>query len=474
MIPIMFGTDGWRAVMAREFTFENLERVTRALAQIWSEDHADELASRPVIVGHDTRFLSNDFARAVAETLASAGFTVLLVDRPCSSPAISWAVKERAAIGAVMITASHNPPEYNGFKIKAHYGGSASPELTRRVEAAVDRETGSMPPVTPGSIATFDPEVGYLAQLRRLVDLPRIARAGIHVIHDSMYGAGSGYLRQLLAPHGISLIEMHAERNPGFGGINPEPIASNLHELGIRTREAGSRLPLVVGLAVDGDADRIGAVDASGQFVNSHQILSLILDHLAGQRGWTGGVIRTFSTSRLVAKLAEKHGLQLHETPIGFKYICDLMVREDILVGGEESGGIGIKEHLPERDGILCSLLLLEIMATHGANLLDLVSRLEAVHGEHRYDRIDLHLTDGSVKDRVMARLRETPPEAIAGHTVTNVENLDGIKFSLDHGGWLLVRASGTEPLLRIYAEAPSNEQVKQLLETGRSWAELA
>jgi phosphomannomutase len=471
LTPIAFGTDGWRAVIAREFTFENLERVSRALAHVWLQDRADDASDSPVIVGHDTRFLSREFAASVAEIMAAAGFEVLLVDRPCSSPAVSWAVKEKGARGAVMITASHNPPEYNGFKIKAHYGGSASPELTRRVETAIDLE---WPPGerSPGSIHRFDPEAGYFAQLGRLVDLPRIARAGIQVIHDPMYGAGAGYLRQLLGPHGIQLTEIHGDRNPGFGGVNPEPIATNLNELAVRTREAGSRTPLVVGLAVDGDADRIGAVDASGQFVNSHQILSLMLDHLASVKGWTGGVIRTFSTSRLVAKLAEQHGLPLHETPIGFKYVCDLMVREDILIGGEESGGIGIKGHLPERDGILCSLMLLEIMATHGANLLDLVARLEATHGAHRYDRIDLHLTEAAVKDRVMERLKTSPPGAIAGQTVTGVETLDGIKFSFDHGGWLLVRASGTEPLLRVYAEAPAAEQVRALLAAGKAWTE--
>ena len=468
---ITFGTDGWRAVIAREFTFENLARVARALARVWLDDYQTGKLDAPVIVGHDTRFLSREFAASVAEIMAEAGFPVLLVDRPCSSPAVSWAVKENGARGAVMITASHNPPEYNGFKIKAHYGGSASSELTRRVEAAMDLDwpTGER---TPGAITRFDPEASYFAQLGRMVDLQAIARAGIQVIHDPMHGAGAGYLRQILSPYGIQLVEIHGDRNPGFGGVNPEPIAANLHELAVRTRDAGARSPLVVGLAVDGDADRIGAIDASGQFVNSHQILGLMLDHLAGMRGWTGGVIRTFSTSRLVAKLAEHHGLPLHETPIGFKYVCDLMVREDILIGGEESGGIGIKGHLPERDGILCSLLLLEIMATHGANLLDLVARLEATHGVHRYDRVDLHLEDSAIKDRVMTRLKNRPPATIDGQTVMRVETLDGIKFSLDHGGWLLVRASGTEPLLRIYAEASSVDQVRALLAAGRAWTE--
>lgn len=467
---LKFGTDGWRAVIAKEFTFDNVALVAQALAETWQAEFPDQWRDREAVVGFDTRFLSDQFARTAAEVLASNGFKVVMADRPCSSPSISWAVKERGALGAVMITASHNPPEYNGFKIKAHYGGSASPELTAKVEAALRR--GVRPGRYQGeAIATFDPRTGYFAQLAKLVDLKAIAKAGIQVIADPMYGAGSGYLRTLLEGAGMTLTELHAEPNPSFHGTNPEPIAQNLHELAVRTRESANVNPLTVGLAFDGDADRIGAVDADGTFVNSHRILALMLQHLVEHKAWKGGVIRTFSTSRLIEKLAKAHDLPLFETPIGFKYICDLMVQEDILIGGEESGGIGIKHHIPERDGILCGLMLLEIMATHRATLGELVARLDETHGAHQYDRIDLHLSDNAVKDRVLSGLKANPPAAFAGQAVTAVETLDGVKFTLEHGGWLLFRASGTEPLLRIYAEAPRLDLVKDLLSAGRALA---
>jgi phosphomannomutase len=466
---IRFGTDGWRAVIADQFTFDNVRAVAQALATTWKQEA--EAGDRPVVVGFDTRFLSDRFALAAAEVMAANGFRVMMADRPCSSPAVSWAVKEHGAIGAVMLTASHNPPEYNGFKIKAHYGGSASPELTARVERALG---GAIATYAGEPIARFDPRTGYFAQLRRLVDVEAIARAGLHVIADPMHGAGSGYLTELFAGTPLDLTELHRERNPGFNGTNPEPIAPNLRELVDRVRGEAMRHPLTVGLAFDGDADRIGAVDATGEFVNSHQILCLLLQHLVERKGWTGGVIRTFSTSRMVEKMAKAYGLRLFETPIGFKYICDLMVHEDILIGGEESGGIGVKNHLPERDGILCGLLLLEIVAATGATLGELVQRLEAIHGPHRYDRIDLHLTDHAVKDRVLQSLRAHPPTAFAGLSVTDVETTDGIKFGIENGGWLLFRASGTEPLLRIYSESPDMSQVEALLAAGRAYAEGA
>lgn len=469
---IKFGTDGWRAVIAREFTFDNVQLVAQALADVWLQEFEGQL-HRPVMVGFDTRFLSNQFAQAAAEVMAANGFRVILSDRACSSPAISWSVKEKGAIGAIMLTASHNPPEYNGFKIKAHYGGSASPELTARVEAAL--KAVRAPKVYAGEpIEHFDPRAGYFAQLNRMVDAKAIAQANLSVLADPMYGAGSGYLRTILEAAGMTLTELHGEPNPGFGGTNPEPIAPNLQELATKTRQTAQSHPLTVGLACDGDADRVGAVDATGEFVNSHQILSLILQHLVEEKGWTGGVIRTFSTSRMVEKMAQAYGLPLHETPIGFKYICDLMVAEDILLGGEESGGIGIKNHIPERDGILCGLLLLEIMAKHQATLGELIARLEEKYGPHKYDRIDLHLADNAAKDRVLASLKAAPPASFVGLSVSGVETLDGVKFNFDNGAWLLFRASGTEPLLRIYSEAPTHDQVRGLLEAGRAYAQGA
>ncbi|HEY9857061.1 MAG TPA: phosphoglucomutase/phosphomannomutase family protein, partial [Stenomitos sp.] len=289
-----------------------------------------------------------------------------------------------------------------------------------------------------------------------------------------MYGAGSGYLRTLLEEAGMAITELHGEVNPGFCGTNPEPIAPNLAELAAKTRATAQAHHLTAGLACDGDADRVGAVDATGEFVNSHQILSLIMQHLVEDKGWKGGVIRTFSTSRMVEKMAKHYGLPLHETPIGFKYICDLMVSQDILLGGEESGGIGIKNHIPERDGILCGLLLLEIMAKRQATLGELIARLEETYGPHKYDRIDLHLADNAAKDRVLSSLKAHPPAAFAGLAVAGIETLDGVKFNFENGAWLLFRASGTEPLLRIYSEAPTHDMVRGLLEAGRAYAQGA
>jgi len=492
--PVKFGTDGWRGVMAASFTFDNVERVAQASCDHLKARHPD-WASRPLIVGYDTRFMSERFAAAAARVGAANGFRVLFSRVPATTPNLSWLVKQTGASAAFIITASHNPYEYNGFKLKADFGGSAptadTEDVERRLGGSEDvRREGGRPP------ERIDPRAPYLDQLRNLVDVDgmrnRLApRRGVttglrwpdlFVAADAMHGAGAGYLSELfgyarpqtdLAPPQF-LAEIRTGRDPLFGGTNPEPISPNLSALVDLVRKEATRYPMALGVGFDGDADRIGAVDGSGLFVNSHQILALILRHLVETKGWSGGVVKTFSTSRLVEKLAASYGLPVHEVPIGFKYICDLMLREDILIGGEESGGIGIKNHIPERDGLLCGLLLMEIALSRGKGLAAQIADLHETFGPHHYDRVDLTLRDRAALSELLASLAKSPPGSVDLLRVTDVQTLDGVKLVFDDGAWLLFRGSGTEPVLRIYAEAPEPEEVKRLLRYGRELAKDA
>lgn len=477
MASIRFGTDGWRAVIAEDFTFENVRRVAQA--------YADHLKLRPggageVVVGYDTRFLSGRFAHEAARVLAANGLRVLLTSSHAPTPAVSWAIRDHGATGGLMITASHNPAEYNGIKIKAEYAGSALPDATRSVEAQLDANAaaGRQPhlidynaAVSGGGIRLFDPRPSYLRQVRSLVDLDRIgahARTrGLKVVVDAMYGAGQGYLAELLAATGAEVREIRGEVNPGFGGINPEPIARNLGPLAEAVRASGADL----GLALDGDADRSGAVDARGDLVDSQRVFALLLRHLVRRRGWTGSVVKTFAVTDMVDKLAARHGLRLHKKPVGFKYVCELALQEDVLIGGEESGGLGIKNHIPERDGILIDLLLVEVVATEGKPLHAVVEDLLAEVGPHHYRRNDLHLTPAR-KGALLDRLRHDPPAAFAGIPVTAVDTLDGFKFRLGERGWILFRASGTEPVVRVYVEMDAPEAVEAVLAEGRRLAQ--
>ncbi|MGE5481966.1 MAG: phosphoglucomutase/phosphomannomutase family protein, partial [Bacteroidota bacterium] len=407
MPQIKFGTDGWRGVIARDFTFANVRVVAQAVAG-YVRDTGE--AKRGVVVGYDTRFLSERFAQTVAEVLAANGIPVYLTDQAAPTPAVSFAVKHLGAAGGVMITASHNPPEYNGVKFKGAYGGSALPEMVARIEAQLEMAASNEQSVTSRScsaapIRRLDPRPAYFAQLRNLVDLDVIRAAGLRLMVDPMHGAGRGYLKALLAEEGIPVTEIRGEFNPSFGGVNPEPIAANLEALVQAVRETGTSL----GTATDGDADRVGAVDERGNFVDSHRIFALLLEHLVARRHWTGSVVKTFSTTRMIDKLAAAYGLTLHETPIGFKYVCEHMLAEDVLIGGEESGGIGVKNHLPERDGLLCSLLLAEIVAVTGTSLSELVEDLMRRLGRHEYGRVDLHLRPGQ-KEALLRRLNAHPP----------------------------------------------------------------
>jgi len=457
---IKFGTDGWRGVIADDYTFENVRRVGNAIAHYV---HKNENARKGLVVGYDTRFQSRNFAEAICEVLAAAGITVKLSDDYTPTPALSYTVKNLGAAGGVMITSSHNPFNWNGVKYKAGYGGSGTPAIMQSIEAELD---SSRLERAGGSIILTDFKTPYIAAIKNFVDLNAIKKAGFKFAIDVMYGSGRGVLKGIFAENGIEHIEIRGEVNPAFPGINPEPILPHIAML----QETVVREKCQAGLAVDGDADRLGAVAEDGSFVDSHKCYSVILQWLLKRKQWPGEVVRAFNTTRMLDRIAAKHGRKLHECGIGFKYICDLMLERDILIGGEESGGIGIRRHLPERDGILNNLLLANIMAEEGRTLGQLVEDLQQEYGRHYYGRTDLHLDD-ETKNRAMRRASQKPPK-MGSFKVLDYGDLDGMKFFLDtprngNGAeaWVLVRASGTEPLLRIYAEASSPELVQQILQ---------
>ena len=460
-MQIKFGTDGWRGIIARDFTFENLSLVAQATMDYLNREG---LGNKGLIIGYDRRFLSRDFARRVAEIAAGNGINVRLTEDFAPTPAVSWAVHETGAGAGVMITASHNPPEYNGFKIKEAFGGSALPGTTKILEeiVAYNRENGrrviSVPydeAIKKGSIVLFDASEAYFHQICRYVDLDLIAKAGIRAVVDPMYGAGCGFMPRLLP----GIAEIHASENPSFGGQPPEPIGQNLKELSDLLKNGTYQ----VGLALDGDADRIGAVDENGDFFSSHCIFTVILRHLIEYKKMTGAVVKTVSTTRMIDLLADRYGLELFETPIGFKHICELMLKRDILMGGEESGGLGVKGHIPERDGILLGLLLLEAMAVSGKGLRQLLNETMDDIGHFYYQRIDRRIEDAA-KAALIAQLHSQPPTVIDGQRVSATNFSDGFKFIFENGDWLLIRPSGTEPVLRLYSEAGSLDQVERFL----------
>jgi phosphomannomutase len=453
---IKFGTDGWRGVIGDDFTFANVRRVAAAIARYI---RAEGEPGRGLIVGYDTRFLSPECARLSAEAAAAAGIPVLLADRPTPTPAVSYAVVARRAAGAIMVTASHNPYRWNGLKFKAPYGGSAGPAIMGRIEKHLEKPERPRRRAAPSPIATADLVTPYLERLKTMVHLERVRASGRRFVVDPLYGAGRGSVARLFDEAGIPYREIHSEHNPLFPGLNPEPIEPHLAGLRQAVLESGYD----AGLATDGDADRVGAIDRDGSLIDSHKIFAVLLKHLAEDLKLSGEVVKSFSSTTLIDKLAHKYGFPLHVTPIGFKYIGELMLTRHILIGGEESGGIGVQGHLPERDGILNSLLLAEVIADTGRTLGELVEELSREFGPHCYERVDLEIERRAIA-RVFRRLRERRPKKIAGLEIASVDELDGFKMIFNDSTWLLVRASGTENLLRLYAEAPSPELVKALL----------
>ena len=461
---IRFGTDGWRGVIADDFTVDNVRLVARAVARYL---RAHEDFRKGLVIGYDCRFLSDRFALAAAEELASNGIPVWLANSFAPTPAISYAVRSRRTAGGIVITASHNPWQWNGLKFKAGYGGSAAPEIVKKIEAELPAAAASRAVAgNDAKLERVDLTGPYLQQIEKVVDFEAIARSRFSFVADPMYGAARNCLAQLWKQHGIRYQEIHGGADPLFGGLHPEPIEPHIKELQQAVREFGAD----AGFATDGDADRVGAVDRDGHFVDSHHIFAILLQYLVEVRGMKGGVVKTFSTTKLVDKVAAKYGLRVYETPIGFKYICDHMLTSDILIGGEESGGIGIPSlGGPERDGVMNALLLAEAMARRGKPLGEWVEDLHREFGPHYYGRADLELRPGQ-KERSVEQASRDGLENFAGFGVLRRENLDGIKMYLDNGAWLLVRPSGTEPLLRIYAEAASPETVHHVLSSAEAF----
>ena len=472
--PVKFGTDGWRGIIAEDFTFANVRVAAAAIANyLHASSDPKEAATKGVCIGYDTRFASPEFARAVAEVLAASGIPVKLASQITPTPALSYAVREFGAAGGVMITSSHNPFQWNGVKYKAWYGGSGKPSIMTAIESHLDEPLAKAD--TPAAVEEADFVPDYLAALRRFADLDLIAKSGFKLAIDCMYGAGRGILAGIFKSIGVDYVEIRAEHNPLFPGINPEPIEPHVRAL----QDAVVKHKCDAGLATDGDADRIGAVDENGNFVDPHKIFSILLEWALSRKGWPGDVTRAFNTTCMIDRICERYGRKLHEHGIGFKFVVDLMLEKDIVMGGEESGGIGFSRHLPERDGLLNALLIANVMAEEGKTLGQLVAALQEKYGEHHYGRIDLHIAD-DLKNATITRARAGVKE-FAGMPVERVETLDGIKFYLDNPEaeskpnaaqtWLLLRASGTEPLLRIYSESVSKESVTKLLEAARAFA---
>ncbi|MDO4244603.1 MAG: phosphoglucomutase/phosphomannomutase family protein [Deinococcus sp.] len=459
-MPIKFGTDGWRDIIAEDFTFENVRTVARAHAQVLRASGA-----RSVAVGFDTRFQGQAFARVVAEVMAAQGLDVWLAKEYLPTPALSFAVVHHEAGGGVMITASHNPPPYSGYKIKGSYGGSATPAVVTQIETALASPEEYRGP--HGEIRDLDIRQAYYEQLDRQLDLPTLRGYTGRVIHDPMGGAACGWLTGYAQHAGLQLIleELHGHPDPLFHGVNPEPIVQNLGELvSCLTNETGQ----VLGVVTDGDADRVGAVTAGGHFFNSHQVFAVLLRHLHG-RGIRGRVVKTVSGSRVIELLTQKLGLELLETPVGFKYITDAFLEgqqdatKAVLMGGEESGGLSSRGHIPERDGLLNSLLMIEAMAASGKSLDELFADIEREVGfRHVYDRADLHLSPAFDKAALMTAA-QTYGE-LAGYVVTGVKAFDGVKLALEGDASVMFRASGTEPVVRVYVEAQSSEAVATIL----------
>lgn len=458
-MQIKFGTDGWRAIIAKDYTYDNLNRVSQATA-LWINE--EKITNNGVVIGYDARFQGRAFAGHVASVFAAMHIPVKLADSIAPTPAVSWASRKFEAAG-IVITASHNPPEYNGFKIKAPFGGPATPGQIEAVEQRLNEFDASINLHTldyykeEGLVKEIPLTSQFLSVLEKKLDLEAIKKSGIKIAHDPMYGASQGLIRKLLGDDQV--VEIHSEFNPGFKGIAPEPIEKNLRELPKIITTHGC----AVGLANDGDADRIGMFDENGNFVDSHKLLSLLTKYLYEEKQMTGTIVKTFSTTNMLNKQAQKYGLNIQTTAIGFKYIAEKMVSGDVLVGGEESGGLAVKGHIPERDGIYIGLLITEMMVKSGKKLSELVQDLFDEFGPHYFIRNDLHTSDEK-KNAMMAYCAGGKLTEAAGKKVTNREFIDGVKHILEDGAWLLVRPSGTEPVLRIYAEASSEEQAKAMV----------
>ncbi|PSB05028.1 phosphoglucomutase/phosphomannomutase family protein [Merismopedia glauca] len=472
MHPIKFGTDGWRGLIAADFTFERLKLVAPVAALVLKEVYGSENGNNQVIIGYDRRFLADKFARSAAEAVQAVGFDVLLSQSYAPTPAFSWAAYQKKALGALVITASHNPGGYLGLKVKGAFGGSVGGEVTQLIEAKIGQELGL---ATPGSWQIFDPWESYCQALRSQVDMAQIqqaiAQGKLQVFADVMHGAAATGLARLL---GTEICEINSNPDPLFDGAAPEPLPRYLSQLCrlIRTQKLQHPDRLRVGLVFDGDSDRIAAVDGSGNFLSSQILIPILIEHLALRRGMTGEVIKTLSASDLIPRLASLYNLPVYETPVGYKYIADRMLTTKVLIGGEESGGIGYGHHIPERDALLSALYVLEAVTQSERDLSQLYENLQAkVNFISAYDRIDLPLAGMEVRSRLLKLLETHPLTEIAGESVLSYQSIDGYKFRLADGSWLMIRFSGTEPVLRLYSEAPNLELVQRNLTWAEKWA---
>ena len=455
-MTIRFGTDGWRGIIADDFTFENLRRVSQATAEYF---HTVKGCEPTVFVGFDVRFLSPDFALAAAEVFAGNGFGVLLMDRAYPTPYVSFEVHRRGLVGGIVITASHNPHSFNGFKVKAGYGGSATPSITQDIESRLGQGTVR---TSSTGIDRVQPSEEYPAHLRALVDWDRITESNLSVVVDSMHGSGGQILEDMLAGTRVRVRTIRSNPDPLFGGVSPEPMMPQLKPLEDAVLADGAD----IGLATDGDGDRLGAVSDRGRFVNTLQILPLLLLHVHRHRKWEGAVAHTVSQSQLVTRIAQKLELEVFETAIGFKNIAELMLDRPILIGGEESGGIGLSRHLPERDGLFIHLLLLDLLAATGKTMTELILEMWQEFGEFHFERRDMHVRN-DVSARLMSSFKDSAPKQFAGRPILEVRETDGLKVILDGDSWILFRRSGTEPVLRTYCEAPTQEAVLEILGHG-------
>ncbi len=465
---IKFGTDGWRGVIAEDFTFPNVRACAQGVANYLKQAG---MAEKGIVIGYDTRFASEDFAAAAAEIIAGNGIKVLLCSKAAPTPVISYSVTASNSAGGIIITASHNPARWNGFKYKNAMGMSAPTNIAAEIERLANEvlSTGKIKRLplaeglAKGLIAYLDPDPAYFQQLERLIHYKSLSQNRLKIIVDSMYGAGSGYFKSILQGGKMEVIELNGERNPSFPGINPEPIARNLTKLCQTVRQEKAD----VGLATDGDADRIGIVDENGNFLNQLQVFALLVLYFLEVCRERGAIVKTLSDTVMVDKLAKLFDVPVYDTPVGFKYVAPLIIEKNAIVGGEESGGYGFRGHVPERDSIVAGLYFLDFMIKTGKTPSQLLEYLFSKVGPHYYDRLDIHIFPDQ-REKVVQRLAQSPVESIAGMKVARLDTTDGYKYFLTDGSWLLIRLSGTEPLVRIYAESHSPEQVQKLLASGK------
>lgn len=460
-MDIRFGTSGWRAVIADEFTFENVRKVVNAICSYLKTQAGHEGGT--IIVGYDSRFMGEKFSEFAAELMARNGFHVLFCTGPTPTPTISHAIRSRSALGALNFTASHNPPEYQGIKFSTADGAPALPEITRAIEELV-RSNAEAVAEAGGSVEAFNPKEAYFADLRTKVRFEALRTAGGRYAYDALWGTGRGYLNTLIADLGLEIETINDHRDVLFGGRSPEPSEEKLFELRERVTSKG----LTLGLSTDGDADRFGVIDADGTFITANKLIALLADYLIESRGWKLGLARSVATSHLIDRVAELHGVELHETPVGFKFIGELINEDAIVLGGEESAGLSIRGHYPEKDGILACLLAAEAVAERKASLGEQLEELYRKTGKLESERIGVKL-DEEIAAKLKTKLAEDPTE-IAGRRIRGVNRLDGVKFLFEDGSWILMRPSGTEPMVRIYAESESREELNELLEAGESY----